>query len=79
VPVPTLLLGVGLIGGPLLALGLRPVVGVAARRKARRAARRMREAVAAVARDLVLDPVREVLRAYAEARAAVRRIRVRAR
>jgi hypothetical protein len=70
--VPTLMLGVGLLGGLLLAVVLRPVVGFAAARKARRAARNMREAVSAVARELVLDPVRAVLRAYAEAHAAIR-------
>jgi hypothetical protein len=72
VPLPTLMLGVGLLGGLLLSVGLRPVVGIAAGRKANRAARRMREAVSAVAREMVLDPVRDVLRAYAEAHAAVR-------
>jgi hypothetical protein len=69
--------GVGLLGGLLLAAGLRPVVAIAAGRKANRAARRMREGVSAVARELVLDPVRDVLRAYAEAHAAVRPLRSR--
>jgi hypothetical protein len=77
VPLPTLLLGVGLLGGLLLAAVMRPVVAVAAGRKAARAARNMRAAVADVARTMVLDPVREVLRAYAEAHAAVRSLRPR--
>jgi hypothetical protein len=72
-----LLLGVGLLGGLLLAAVMRPVVAVAAGRKAARAARNMRAAVADVARTMVLDPVREVLRAYAEAHAAVRSLRPR--
>jgi hypothetical protein len=77
VPLPTLLLGVGLLGGLLVAVVLRPVVRIVAGRHARRAARRMREAVSTVARELVLDPVRDVLRAYAEAHAAVRSLRSR--
>jgi hypothetical protein len=67
-PVPTLMLAGGLLGGLLLSVLTRPVVGIAARRKAVRATRRLREAVAEVARELVLAPVRRVLRAHAEAR-----------
>ena len=70
-PWPTLLFAGGLLGGLLLAVLTRPVVGIAARRRALRAARRMREAVARVARDMVLDPVRDVLHAYSQAHSAL--------
>jgi hypothetical protein len=72
IPVPTALLGGGLLGGLLLALLVRPVVRVAARRRRRRAEVRLRAAVARVTDDLVLEPFRTVLRAYADARAALR-------
>jgi hypothetical protein len=72
IPVPTLMLAGGLLGGLLLAAVARPVVRIAARRKANRAARRMRAAVERVGEEKVLDPVRAVVRGYAEARAALR-------
>jgi hypothetical protein len=73
------MLGVGLLGGLVLATLMRPVARIAARRKANQAARRMRDAVAVVAQALVLDPVRDVLGAYVEANAAVRSLRSRRR
>jgi hypothetical protein len=47
------------------------VVGWAARRARRRADKRLRAAVADVARELIAGPVREVVRAYGRARAAL--------
>jgi GTP-binding protein EngB required for normal cell division len=71
VPVPTALLVGGLLFGLLLSVLTRPIVRVAARRARRRAEKRLREAIGEVARELVVAPVREVLRAYALARAAL--------
>ena len=71
VPLPTALLAGGLLAGLLLSLLVRPVVRLAARRKRRRAEARLRSGVERVARTLVLEPVRRVLTAYAEARSAL--------
>ncbi|MEV0270003.1 GTPase [Hamadaea sp. NPDC050747] len=68
VPLPTFLLGAGLLTGLLVALVVRPIVRLAARRKGRRAHARLRAAVAEVADSHVLTPVRGVLDAYARAR-----------
>jgi GTP-binding protein EngB required for normal cell division len=70
-PVPTLLLLGGLLAGVLLAALVRPIVRMAARRARRRAEGRLRAAVTAVAHEYVIAPVREVLNAYSEARAAL--------
>lgn len=72
VQVPALLFFGGLLAGLLVSVVVRPIIVVAARRKGSRAAARMRDAIARVASDLVLAPVRAVLRAYADARAALR-------
>jgi len=71
-PVPTLLLAGGLLGGLTLSIVTRPVVRIAAGRRANRATRRMVSAVESVAAEKVLEPVRAVLRAYADARDALR-------
>jgi len=71
VPVPTVLLLGGLLAGLLLALLARLLALVGARRRRRRAEARLRRAVADVAEDLVLSPVREELAAYALLRGAV--------
>jgi len=71
VPLPTFLLGCGLLVGLLLALLVRPLVRFAARRKGRRARARLRTAVAAVAESHVLSPVRAVLADYATARSTL--------
>lgn len=70
-PVPTVMVFGGLLAGLLLSAVTRPVIGVAARRKAARAERRLRHAVDRVADDLVLSPVRAVRNAYRDARAAL--------
>nr|WP_101523912.1 YfjP family GTPase [Nocardioides houyundeii] len=67
-PVPTLLLlgGVGL--GILLALLCRVLVSLTARRRARSADRRLREAIGQVSEELVIEPVRTELAAYSATR-----------
>jgi GTP-binding protein EngB required for normal cell division len=69
---PTVLLFGGLLAGMLTSIVVRSVIGIAARRKASRAAARMRHAVQNVAAELVLAGVQDVQRAYTEARAALR-------
>ncbi|MFI7596337.1 GTPase [Actinoplanes sp. NPDC049681] len=75
VPLPTLLLLGGLILGLLLAVLLRPIVNVGARRAGRRAEQRLRASVTEVGREHVVAPVREVLNAYAQAREALTVVR----
>ncbi|MEV8506845.1 GTPase [Actinoplanes sp. NPDC051475] len=75
VPLPTLLLLGGLILGLLLAVLLRPIVNVGARRAGRRAEQRLRSSVTEVGREHVVAPVREVLNAYAQAREALTVVR----
>jgi energy-coupling factor transporter ATP-binding protein EcfA2 len=74
-PLPTVLLFGGLLFGWVLALLARLFVRLAARRARRRAAARLHRAVERVAEDLILTPVRTVLTAYADARAALRAAR----
>jgi len=64
IPLPTLLLGAGLLAGLLLAVLCRPFVVGAARRRARRAERRMRERISDVADESVLAPLESVRAAY---------------
>ncbi|RBY92332.1 GTP-binding protein HSR1 [Blastococcus sp. TBT05-19] len=61
-PLPTLLVGGGLLAGLLLALVCRPLVALRARRRARSAGRRLRAAVQEVAEGEVLAPLTEVER-----------------
>jgi energy-coupling factor transporter ATP-binding protein EcfA2 len=75
VPVPTLLLLGGLLLGALIALLVRPVIALGARRARQRADRRLRNSVTEVAREHVVAPVREVLNAYAQAREALTAVR----
>jgi GTP-binding protein EngB required for normal cell division len=75
VPLPTLLLLGGLFLGALLALVLRPIVSLGARRAGRRAEQRLRGSVTEVAREYVVAPVREVLNGYAQAREALTVVR----
>lgn len=67
-PLPTLLLLVGVAGGVALAVVGRVVNGWVARSRARAAEKRLRSALAEVADDLVVAPVRAELAAYAEVR-----------
>jgi hypothetical protein len=63
-PVPVLLLVGGVVLGLLLALVCRFLVAVTARRRARTADRRLRSAIATVAEEMVMTPVRDELAAY---------------
>ena len=60
-PLPTVMLGGGLVGGLLLALVTRLANGLGARRRARGAARTLRAAVEAVAGELAVEPVEREL------------------
>lgn len=71
VPWPTLLLLGGLAVGLLIAALGRPLAAVAARRRRRRVEARMREAVAGVAHEQVLDPVSQVLTDHRATREAL--------
>ncbi|QIK68391.1 hypothetical protein G7072_04755 [Nocardioides sp. HDW12B] len=71
IPVPTLLLVVGLAGGWALAVLSRVVNGWVARARGRKARRRLEESVAEVADRLVLAPIGAEVEAYARARRAL--------
>ncbi|SNR61547.1 GTPase [Blastococcus mobilis] len=70
-PLPTLLVGGGLLAGALLALVSRPLVRMRARRRARAAERRLRAAIEAVAEQELLAPMTAVREDAARFRAAV--------
>jgi GTP-binding protein EngB required for normal cell division len=70
-PLPTLLLVVGLAGGLALGLVSRVVNRLVARSRARAAGRRLRAAIAEVTDALVVAPVEAELEAYAEVRRAL--------
>ena len=70
-PLPTLLLILGLGGGLALAVVGRFVNGLVAKSRARSAERRLRSAIAEVTDDLVLQPIESELSAYGEVRRAV--------
>jgi energy-coupling factor transporter ATP-binding protein EcfA2 len=72
-PLPTLLLAGGLLAGALLALLTRPLVRFGARRRARRARRRLLDRVADVAYDEVSAPLAEAREDHARFCAAVHR------
>jgi GTP-binding protein EngB required for normal cell division len=71
IPVPTLLLVVGLAGGWALAVLSRVVNGWVARSRGRKARRRLELAVAEVADRFVLQPVAAEISAYDRARSAL--------
>ena len=71
IPVPTLLLVAGVGMGVLLALVCRFLVSATARRRARVADRRLREAVHSVATELVVEPVEAELVAYTAVRSGL--------
>ena len=72
-PLPTVMLLGGVLLGVLLSLLCRLLVSATARSRARSADRRLREAIATVADDLVVGPVRAELAAYDEVRAGLAR------
>jgi energy-coupling factor transporter ATP-binding protein EcfA2 len=74
-PLPTLLLGAGLLAGLLLAVVSRPFVRAAARRRSRRAGARLRSRVEEVAQREVLEPAGDVLAARERFCSAVQRAR----
>jgi hypothetical protein len=67
-PLPLLMLLGGVALGVLFALFCRLLVRATARRRARRAERKLRAGIAEVAEELVVGPVQEVLAAYETAR-----------
>ncbi len=67
-PVPTVMLLGGVVLGIVLSLLCRVLVSATARSRARSADRRLRSAIAEVADDLVVAPVRAELAAYDEVR-----------
>jgi GTP-binding protein EngB required for normal cell division len=71
VPLATVVLAGGVLAGILLALLVKPLIAVGARRARRRAAARMRTEIGAVAEEYVVEPVRLVVNDYAEARSAL--------
>ncbi|GAA1801222.1 ABC transporter [Planosporangium flavigriseum] len=71
-PLATALLFGGLLAGLLVSIVVRPLIRFGAQRAGTRVRTRLHDAVKEVARDLVVAPVREVLHAYADARAALR-------
>jgi hypothetical protein len=75
IPLPTLLLVGGLLAGALLALVARPLVGLRARRRARRAEQRLYAAVDVVGQEELLAPMAEVREDHARYYAAVTRAR----
>ncbi|MGR6966764.1 GTPase [Geodermatophilus sp. URMC 61] len=75
IPMPTLLLVGGLLAGAVLALVARPLVGLRARRRARRAEQRLYAAVDVVAQEEVLAPMAEVREDHDRYCAAVTRAR----
>ncbi len=73
VPVPTALLLGGLLLGFLLGAGVRLIAARSARGRRQRAARRLNDAVTAVARERILAPVVAVLKAHRETRQSLSR------
>ena len=70
-PVPTLLLGAGLVGSLLVSLLGRAAAVVGGRRRAAAARRRISAAVSDVADDLVLTPIRSELDRHERVRSAL--------
>jgi GTP-binding protein EngB required for normal cell division len=73
IPLPTLLLIGGLLAGALVALLARPLVGLGARRRGRRARRRLLDRVADVARTEVSEPLADARVDHARFCAAVQK------
>jgi hypothetical protein len=74
---PGIMLLGGLVAGLMITVLVRPLVRAAAARARARAETRLRCAVTVVGERLVLDPVREALARYAEARSALRDVSAR--
>lgn len=67
-PIPTLLLLGGIALGVLLALVCRVLVSLTARRRARSADKRLRDAISSVSEELVVQPMQAELAAYSTMR-----------
>ena len=67
-PIPTLMLLGGVLLGVLLALVCRVLVAVTARRRAKAADRRLRDAITTVSQELVVAPIEAELAAYSRVR-----------
>ena len=63
-PLPSLMLVLGVVAGVALALLSRVLIAVGARSRARKAEKRLREAVSEVCEELVVEPVAAELAAY---------------
>jgi hypothetical protein len=73
IPLPTVLLGAGLLAGALLALLARPLGSGFARRRARAVRRRLDDRIDAVAQEEVLGPLQEIRDDHARFCSAVTR------
>jgi hypothetical protein len=71
VPYATLALIGGLVAGILVALLVKPMVALGAKRSRRRADARLHASISKVAAAQVIAPVRQVLDDYTEARQAL--------
>ncbi|MCW2835875.1 MAG: transporter, partial [Nocardioides sp.] len=67
-PIPTLMLLGGILLGVLLAMVCRVLVGMTARRRARAADKRLRDAISEVSGEIVVAPVQAELAAYSAMR-----------
>lgn len=74
-PLPTLLVGGGLVAGFVLSVGARLFVALGARSARRRARRLLRRSVAEIARSEVVQPMEAELDRYQQARSLVRKLR----
>lgn len=74
-PLPTALLAGGLLASLIIALLVRPVVSIAARRAGRKVGKRLRAAVERVATDLILAPASGLIQTYSRCREALLRAR----
>lgn len=72
VTLPAVGLAIGALVGVILSAVTRPLVQLSARRAKAKAELRLRVAIAEVASDLIVAPVRGVLRTYVNARTALR-------
>ncbi len=71
VPWPTIALVGGAVAGILIALLVKPLVSLGAKRSRRRAAARLHKSITAVAQEEIVNPVRKVLDDYTTARTAL--------
>ncbi|QQS00240.1 MAG: 50S ribosome-binding GTPase [Austwickia sp.] len=74
-PVPTVMLVGGILGGLLLALLAKPLISMGAARRRSRVAAALREQVRAVAAEHLIAPVRDVLDRHRRTREALTRVR----